>query len=255
MVEYRSFRGGTVRSHHYRRCSKRAGVGLRHHRRFNTRSVRNSVESNVRRAGASTSRQPMIAALPTWLPPSVQKRQHACLRPLPPPLAPAPVTRRRGGETSLPFDDPRMRHSGKKHDARISGRAHRRRNRSPSTCGAPASSAAHGSSLRPHAWHMTLERRWENRTRRGRTRSHRLSCGAARPASRGCPPAWERRRVVIVRAQSRLGAPPLLFLAAPIGVIEHMRIDGLRHDRLLPVSSRFRGSLGGDNSPQPAKGR
>jgi hypothetical protein len=31
-----------------------------------------------RRAGTRTSRQPMIAALQTWLPPSVQKRQHAC---------------------------------------------------------------------------------------------------------------------------------------------------------------------------------
>ena len=48
-------------------------------------------------------------------------------------------------------------------------------------------------SLSSHAWHKTLEHRWENRTQRGRTRSHRLPCEAAQSASRVCPPVWERR--------------------------------------------------------------
>ena len=63
---------------------------------------------SLRRAGASTSRQPMIAALPTWLLSSVQKRQHACLCPLPPRSqrrSRGPVARRRGHEPSLPFSE------------------------------------------------------------------------------------------------------------------------------------------------------
>jgi hypothetical protein len=48
-------------------------------------------------------------------------------------------------------------------------------------------------------------------------------------------------RVTARRAEGRPDAPPLLFLAAPISVIDHVWLGGLCHVRSIPVAGVFPG--------------